>query len=253
MLFGHNKLKDTRRDTVFRNLRMSAPLTSIWALCQKSSGRAAITRQRPKKFQLQTRSKQKFHSTPIRPSRRKGDGDVKEAKQGEGASQATQAPFTFSIDDLDPDERADFENRSAEGKEKFIQEAKSLFEHFASPEVDRRLQGRISSLVQKSINEAPHVEFEHRRPKPGFFNYGEDDPMSTGEDDDFEGDDLSELGHAELDRHREMRHYARLAAWEMPMLSSEFRPSRSFLSYTRLTHSSLLCRACQTFRTSQPR
>lgn len=51
-----------------------------------------------------------------------------------------------------------------------------------------------------------------------------DDPFPTSaiEDPDplVEGDDITPLAHAELDQHREMRQYARLAAWEMPLLSS---------------------------------
>lgn len=61
-----------------------------------------------------------------------------------------------------------------------------------------------------------------KRPKDTFINMGEDDPWQTEDmmpDDD---DDIGPLAHGELERHREMRHYARLAAWEMPMLSSMF-------------------------------
>ncbi|KAF2238158.1 hypothetical protein EV356DRAFT_417195, partial [Viridothelium virens] len=40
----------------------------------------------------------------------------------------------------------------------------------------------------------------------------------------FEGDDLTATGHAELDAHRELREFARIAAWEMPLLSKLARP-----------------------------
>ena len=58
---------------------------------------------------------------------------------------------------------------------------------------------------------------------------GEEEPF---EEDDMEDDlnvDLSSLAHGELEHHREMRHYARLAAWEMPLLASMFVPSEEFL------------------------
>jgi hypothetical protein len=50
---------------------------------------------------------------------------------------------------------------------------------------------------------------------------GEEDEEGTGPDDEFKEDDISSLAHAELEQHREMREYARLAAWEMPLLSSK--------------------------------
>lgn len=58
--------------------------------------------------------------------------------------------------------------------------------------------------------------------KNTFLNMGDPEPF---EDEDFEVEsdtfeDMSTLAHGELEHHREMRHYARLAAWEMPLLSS---------------------------------
>lgn len=38
---------------------------------------------------------------------------------------------------------------------------------------------------------------------------------------EFHGDDISSLAHAELQRHRELREYNRIAAWELPLLSSK--------------------------------
>lgn len=58
------------------------------------------------------------------------------------------------------------------------------------------------------------------RPKQTFMNIGDPDPWEyedTLQDDD---DDINALAHGELEQHREIRHYARLAAWELPMLSS---------------------------------
>jgi small subunit ribosomal protein S35 len=62
--------------------------------------------------------------------------------------------------------------------------------------------------------------------KQTFLNMGDPEPF---EDDDFEMEadthmEMSTLAHGELEHHREMRHYARLAAWEMPLLSSMLLP-----------------------------
>lgn len=59
------------------------------------------------------------------------------------------------------------------------------------------------------------------REKPGFWNYEE---PGMGEDEVFQGDDLTSMGHGELEQHREIREYARYAAWEMPLLSKLAKP-----------------------------
>ncbi|RPB05189.1 hypothetical protein L873DRAFT_1825351 [Choiromyces venosus 120613-1] len=55
-------------------------------------------------------------------------------------------------------------------------------------------------------------------PKPA-----ERDPNEI-EEKDWEGDDFTSSGHAELLRHREARSYARLAMYEMPLLSRLAKP-----------------------------
>jgi hypothetical protein len=75
-----------------------------------------------------------------------------------------------------------------------------------------------------------------------FLNMGEDDIVEEDGDDEFldSNDDFDNFGpiaHMELQQHREMRHYARLAAWDMPLLSSEL-----FGKYT-LHHLLTICAA----------
>ena len=63
---------------------------------------------------------------------------------------------------------------------------------------------------------------QRRKLKDTFLNMGDPEPFED-EGFEFEADtheELSSLAHGELEHHREMRHYARLAAWEMPLLSS---------------------------------
>lgn len=53
------------------------------------------------------------------------------------------------------------------------------------------------------------------------FWYDEDDPEPfTEEHDEFNEDDILAMAHSKLEEVREMRHYTRLAVWEMPLLSS---------------------------------
>lgn len=70
--------------------------------------------------------------------------------------------------------------------------------------------------------ELPSEAPRRQKLKQTFLNMGDPEPF---EDDNFEfeadtHEELSSLAHGELEHHREMRHYARLAAWEMPLLSS---------------------------------
>ena len=64
------------------------------------------------------------------------------------------------------------------------------------------------------------------KPLQSFLNLGEEEIIEEEGDDELDNnndeyDNMGPIGHLELEQHREMRHYARLAAWELPMLSSE--------------------------------
>ena len=88
---------------------------------------------------------------------------------------------------------------------------------------DLKLQMRDAQRAFDSIR-AEHaalrppsrIEKEQRVPE-GFFNMNEAEDKYSDEEE--EGD-ISSLAHGEMEKHREQREYARLAAWEMPMLSS---------------------------------
>ncbi|KAK3064749.1 hypothetical protein LTS18_004368 [Coniosporium uncinatum] len=45
-----------------------------------------------------------------------------------------------------------------------------------------------------------------------------------GWDEEFESDDITSLGHGELEQHREIREFMRYAAWELPLLSKLATP-----------------------------
>jgi small subunit ribosomal protein S35 len=104
---------------------------------------------------------------------------------------------------------------------------------------DRELANRMLDDWQKvPRNEAQKLEdrtrtisdlsAELRRPamakRKSFWHDEETDTdLITNEigEDDFEEDDMMAMGHAKLEEHREFREYARIAVWEMPLLSSK--------------------------------
>jgi small subunit ribosomal protein S35 len=81
--------------------------------------------------------------------------------------------------------------------------------------------------IQKSVDQIDKqvdIRFEDIRPKiRGFWAEDDGDDMAQVEDgdEDIQDDEITSMAHAEMELHREMREYARIAAWDMPMLSSK--------------------------------
>jgi len=82
--------------------------------------------------------------------------------------------------------------------------------------------GRIRQNMPEELRNAPPFrEMRPLKPKAGALNMGVEPSEYPEEDPEFEEDDITSLAHGQLEQHREYRHYARLAAWEMPLLTSE--------------------------------
>lgn len=130
-------------------------------------------------------------------------------------------PYSFQLSELDRDERTSYEFLSPEERAEYQEVAKKLHEHMTSPKVQSELNAAVS---QEAYDRDSLADDQEKRPRfrPGLMAMGEVDPVGTGPDDEFEGDDITSLAHGELEQHREMREYARIAAWEMPMLSSAY-------------------------------
>ncbi|KAH7326027.1 xylose isomerase [Stachybotrys elegans] len=96
--------------------------------------------------------------------------------------------------------------------------------------VDKLLQAQ---LKRKSNNRALTEEIKSvvQGPRKNIQSFWFDpdgaDPLiesHTEEHDEFNEDDITSMAHGKLDEVREMRHYARLAVWEMPLLSKFAKP-----------------------------
>ena len=142
-------------------------------------------------------------------------------RDDDAESPAEKKPFDF-LASLDKDGRAYYETLSPEDKAQFEDVAHKLDKHMTSPEVESDLNGVVSQAAYESQKKFAQIDIPTlpERIKPGLMALGEVDPQDTGEDDEFDGDDISSLAHGDLEQHREMREYARIAAWEMPLLSS---------------------------------
>lgn len=131
-----------------------------------------------------------------------------------------KGPYKFDYNQLSDEERKHYNLLSPEEKTQYQDAEKTIFDHMNSPAVESKLQGEIGQAVHEANLETPRDPAIPEKIKEGLFAMGETDPQDTGEDGDFEGNDITSTAHGELEQHREMREYARIAAWEMPMLSS---------------------------------
>lgn len=97
---------------------------------------------------------------------------------------------------------------------------------FDFAQLDRSLASfpeEMQAMLDEDVDNgppAPDLPINKKKFKETFLNMGEHEPMDDANLQQDEEDDISTLAHRELEQHREWRHYARLAAWEMPLLSS---------------------------------
>ncbi len=80
---------------------------------------------------------------------------------------------------------------------------------------------RLAADAERAIDSLPDPP--QPRDKLGLLAMGEENEIDEGPDETFRGDDMPSQGHGDLEQHREMREYARIIAWQMPLLAS--RPS----------------------------
>jgi small subunit ribosomal protein S35 len=127
----------------------------------------------------------------------------------------------FSVNDLSEEDKQVWNAMSAEERAEFEAEYKKFVEEYNGPngegeesaEVDR-----IISQIDREVPEPPEVE---KKPVLGFWGEDEEDEFAAVEDGNEGSDDvITSMAEAELELHREMRHYARIAAWDMPLLAS---------------------------------
>ncbi|MCJ1385654.1 37S ribosomal protein S24, mitochondrial [Xylographa soralifera] len=136
------------------------------------------------------------------------------------------APYSFR-ESLDNSTRAFYDSLSPEDRIRYEQDAIKLDEYMTSPAVEARLNAEVSEAAYDVFKQTPRekpMPGRDEKFKPGLMAMGEMNEMDSGEDEVFDGDDMSSIAHGELEQHRELRTYARIAAWEMPLLSKLAKP-----------------------------
>lgn len=111
------------------------------------------------------------------------------------------------------------ESERAEQLEKLAEDLKALNPEVVA-EAQRKGKHGVPFLpdyrLEKEEDYDIPTRLAPRNVKQGFWAEGE---PGMGPDEDYYGDDITSHGHGELQRHRELREYARLIAWELPLLS----------------------------------
>jgi small subunit ribosomal protein S35 len=128
----------------------------------------------------------------------------------------------YSLEQLTEDERSMYDLMSPEDRELFDTENRRFVEEFNDPIKRQAAFAEIDQHAARIEREEP-MKFEDVREKTrGYWAEDEDDEFAIVEDGDeeFNDDEITSMAHAELELHREMREYARITAWDMPLLSS---------------------------------
>lgn len=96
-----------------------------------------------------------------------------------------------------------------------------------SEEFQDHVREFVGGIVPQDVRNRRTIEvpFEGKQ-KQGLFNMGEEPGMGS-EDPEFQEDDITSLAHGQLEQHREYREYMRIAAWEMPLLTSQYNQMRT--------------------------
>ena len=132
----------------------------------------------------------------------------------------------YSPDLLSKEERSMYDMMSPEERAEFDAENRRAVADFN--DVEKR--AAAFAELEKSVNQIDKehdIRFEDVRDKSrGFWAEDESDELALVEDGDEEinDDEITSTAHAQMELQRELREYARITAWDMPMLSSMISP-----------------------------
>lgn len=144
---------------------------------------------------------------------------------GTGVSEADVGGFSvapFTPDVLTPEEREEYNTLTPEQRNEFNKEMEKAIDLLRNS--DETVEA-LNQMERDFFEIERDIEYPTSIPriKPeGFWAEDEEDEFARAKDGDdhFNDDDITTMAHTELDAHRDVRHFARIAAWEMPLLSS---------------------------------
>ncbi|KAJ6126792.1 hypothetical protein N7523_002404 [Penicillium sp. IBT 18751x] len=132
----------------------------------------------------------------------------------------------YSPDLLSKEDRSMYDMMAPEERAQFDAENRRLVAEFNDIEKRAAMFAELDKKVNQ-IDKEEDLRFEDIRGKQRGF-WAEDDPDEFAQvedgDEEINDDEITAMAHAELELHREVREYARIAAWDMPMLSKLAKP-----------------------------
>ncbi|KAI9673692.1 MAG: 37S ribosomal protein S24, mitochondrial [Caeruleum heppii] len=164
------------------------------------------------------------------PSSSVGDQGTEAPSKSSSSPSSSSSSSSSSPDDfastLAPEDASVYNSLTSEEKAEYRAEIQSFEAKIADPSFNSRLVGEMGSAIGEVERKFPDLPESIEKFKPGFMAEGEDfdDPEEIGADDQVKTDDITSLGHGELEQHREIREYAKIVAWEMPLLANLARP-----------------------------
>ncbi|KAJ5345002.1 hypothetical protein N7452_003006 [Penicillium brevicompactum] len=164
-----------------------------------------------------------FSASPL--NRAQEDRVVPPPPKDRNASDYPAAP-EYSPENLDKETRSMYDLLSPQDRSAFDQENQDKVARWNDP-VERAAMFREIDQSVQQIDKETDLRFEEVKSRQLGF-WAEDEPDEFGQvedgDEEINDDEMTSMAHAEVELHREMREYARITAWDMPMLSKLAQP-----------------------------
>ena len=137
-----------------------------------------------------------------------------------------------TVNDLGPEEHEQYKSMTPREQENYLAISSHFKALLESPETEDELQ-RMTRSTARDIDRQEPIDFPDevklRSSEVGY--WADDEPDELGEvedgDDDFKEEYITSVAENELELQREIREYARITSWDMPLLSSKPSPPSS--------------------------
>jgi hypothetical protein len=172
------------------------------------------------------------------------DDNRKASSASTATSKKKTKPFTPA--DFTPEERADFEQLSKEQQATELTRINAIQDALDNGELDEEIDAEVTEMareIDREVEPLRFIDYRARGPEVGFWADDEDDEFGQVEDDDDDvsEEDITSVAHSQLELHREMREYARIVAWDMPLLKSKWTNSLARRATYQVTKADFLC------------
>ena len=126
----------------------------------------------------------------------------------------------YSPDLLSTEERARYDMLSPEERQEFDEENRLLIAEYNDPAKRAAMFSELDHQAMDLDRKLPLQFSKQRLKSPGLWAEDETDEFCLVEDGDeeFNDDEMTSMAYAQLEEHRDIREYTRIAAWDMPSL-----------------------------------